>query len=54
MQLTGAYETPIIIPQGTRGGVYYADFSIRKDLWNKTGVLSLIVNDIFEHKTHFF
>jgi hypothetical protein len=50
MQLTAAYETPIIIPQGTRGGVYYADFTIRKDIWNKTGVLSLIVNDIFDSK----
>ena len=50
MQLTGAYETPVIIPQGTRGGVYYADFTIRKDIWNKTGVLSLIVNDIFDSK----
>lgn len=50
MQLTGAYETPLIIPQGTRGGVYYADFTIRKDLWNKTGVLSFIVNDIFDSK----
>ena len=50
LQLTGGYETPIIIPQGTRGGMYFADFSIRKDLWNKTGTLSFIVNDIFNSK----
>jgi outer membrane receptor for ferrienterochelin and colicin len=50
MQLTGAYETPTLVPQGTRGGVYFLDFTVRKDLWNKTGVLSLIVNDIFDSK----
>ena len=50
LQLTGAYETSVLIPQGTRGGVYYADFTIRKDIWHKTGVLSLIVNDIFDSK----
>jgi hypothetical protein len=52
-QLTAYYETPMAIPQGTRGGMYFADMTIRKDIWNKTGTLSLILNDIFNSKKLF-
>jgi hypothetical protein len=49
-QISGNYETPSIVPQGTRGGMYFVDFTLRKELFNKTGTLSLIVSDIFDSK----
>lgn len=49
IQMSGLYESPKVIPQGTRRENYFADFAIRREL-GKMGSLSLSVSDIFNTK----
>ncbi len=47
-QLTGEYESPRVIPQGTSLAQYELDIAIRKDfLENKKASLTLAVSDVF-------
>lgn len=49
VQVSGLYESPRVIPQGTRRENYFADFAIRRDLGPMSS-LSLTVSDIFNTK----
>lgn len=46
----GPWGGPTSTAQGYTIPVWYVDFSIRKDLWNKTGSVTLSVQDIFRSR----
>ncbi|MEZ4777141.1 MAG: TonB-dependent receptor [Bacteroidia bacterium] len=50
IQFRGNYEAPELMPQGRRKALYYFDFAIQKDLWNKKGRLTLNVMDILNSR----
>ena len=49
LQLSGSYESPKIIPQGTAKEIYFADCGLSKDI-KKFITLTLSVSDIFDTK----
>jgi hypothetical protein len=51
LQLSGSYESPKIIPQGTTKELYFADCGISKE-FHKFIVITASVSDIFDTKGH--
>lgn len=50
-QLTGEYESPVVIPQGKRKEQYNVDFAMRKDfLKNDRAALTVSINDVFNSR----
>ncbi|HXC05837.1 MAG TPA: TonB-dependent receptor family protein [Bacteroidia bacterium] len=49
LQLSGSYESPKIIPQGTTNAMYFADCGLSKDI-KKFLVFTLSLSDIFDTK----
>jgi len=49
-QLSGNYESPKVIPQGTTSAVYFADCGLSKD-YHKFLVFTLSLSDIFDTKS---
>lgn len=47
MQLRTNYEAPVKTAQGSRRALYYADFSIAKDILKGNGTINLSVLDVF-------
>ncbi len=49
-QVSGNYESPKVIPQGTTNAIYFADCGLSKD-YHKFLIFTLSVSDIFNTKT---
>jgi len=50
LQVSGNYESPKVIPQGTNNALYFADCGLSKD-YHKFLVFTLSVSDIFDTKS---
>jgi iron complex outermembrane recepter protein len=50
IQIVGFYNSPNVLIQGTLAPVYYADFGLRKPIWNNKATLSFRLSDIFDTK----
>jgi outer membrane receptor protein involved in Fe transport len=50
LQLSGNYESPKVIPQGTTNAIYFADCGLSKD-YHKFLIFTLSVSDIFDTKS---
>ena len=50
MQIRYNYEAPQKTAQGSREGIYFFDYSLKKDIWNKKGAINFTVLDIFNSR----
>ncbi len=50
MQLRFNYEAAQKTAQGSREPIYFFDYSIKKDIWNKKGAINFTVLDIFNSR----
>lgn len=50
MQLRFNYEAAQKTAQGSREAIYFFDYSIKKDIWNKKGAINFTVLDIFNSR----
>jgi outer membrane receptor protein involved in Fe transport len=48
IQINSNYNAPFITPQGKIKAVYYTDISVKKDIFKKSGSLTVGVTDIFD------
>jgi ferric enterobactin receptor len=46
-QIRFNYEAPQKTVQGSRGAIYFFDFSVKKDVWSRKGVFNFSILDIF-------
>jgi outer membrane receptor protein involved in Fe transport len=49
-QVTGAYESPEVIPQGKRKEMYGADFGLRKEFLKNKATFTFNINDVFNSR----
>jgi hypothetical protein len=47
LQVTGNYNSPVIIPQGSRIAVYNVDMGFQQRVFKSRGAIGLVVTDIF-------
>src|SRR5690606_26298249 len=50
VQLRGNYEAPQNTAQGKRKALYYADFSLSKDILNRRGTITFNILDVFNSR----
>ncbi|HYF70196.1 MAG TPA: TonB-dependent receptor [Ohtaekwangia sp.] len=50
IQLRGNYEAPQNTAQGKRKALYYADFSVSKDVFNRRGTITFNILDVFNSR----
>ena len=52
IQLRGNYQAPEITPQGKSKSVAFMDLSVKKDIWNRRGSLTLNAIDVFNTRIY--
>ncbi|MEM8901437.1 MAG: outer membrane beta-barrel family protein, partial [Bacteroidota bacterium] len=52
IQLRGNYQAPEITPQGKSKSVAFMDLSVKKDIWNRRGSLTLNAVDVFNTRIY--